>query len=189
VGACDFLQTYDCWFRPIFAFFIVDAHAKRVVHVGVTRAPNAEWTAQQLRQVTPFEECAQVLIRDRDAKFGGEFDRVAQGVGMRVVKTAVRTPDMNATCERFLGSVRRECLDHGLILSEAHLERVLREYAISYFNAARPHQGLDQRVPDASERDSYAPGRKVAAFPVLGGLHHDYRVAARGGAGAGSASG
>jgi putative transposase len=126
----------------------------------------------------PFEECAQVLIRDRDGKFGTEFDHVAHGVGMRVVKTAVRTPDMNTVCERFLGSVRRECLDHVLILSEAHLEHVLREYAISYFNAARPHQGHNQRVPGASERDSYASGRRVVAFPVLSGLHHDYCVAA-----------
>lgn len=177
VWACDFLQTYDCFFRPIFAFFIVDLHAKRVVHVGVTRAPNEECTAQRLRQVTPFEECAQVLIRDRDAKFGAEFDRVAHGVGMRVVKTAVRTPDMNAVCERFLGSVRRECVDHVLILSETHLDHVLREYAISYFNAARPHQGLGQRVPAAPEYDSYAPGRRVVALSVLGGLHHDYCVA------------
>ena len=97
---------------------------------------------------------------------------------MRVVKTAVRTPDMNAVCEHFLGSVRRECLDHVLILNEGHFERVLREYALSYFNAARPHQGLGQRVPVASERTPYAAGAKVVAVPVLGGLHHDYRVAA-----------
>jgi transposase InsO family protein len=178
VWACDFLQTCDCWFRPIFAFFIVDLHEKRVVHIRVTRAPTEAGTAQQLRQTTPFGECAQVIIRDRDAKFGGEFDRVARGAGMRVVKTAVRTPDMNAVCKRFLGSVRRECLDHVLILSEGHLERVLREYALSYFNTARPHQGLGQRVPVASERNSYAPGAMVIASPVLGGLHHDYRVAA-----------
>ncbi len=85
---------------------------------------------------------------------------------------------MNAVCERFLGSVRRECLDHILILNERHLEGVLKEYALSYFNEARPHQGIEQRVPVPSERKSYAPGAQVVALPILGGLHHDYRVAA-----------
>ena len=85
---------------------------------------------------------------------------------------------MNAVCERFLGSVRRECLDHILILNERHLRGVLKEYALSYFNEARPHQGIEQRVPVPSERKSYAPGAQVVALPILGGLHHDYRVAA-----------
>ena len=138
--ACDFLQLYDCWFRPIFAFFVVDVNSKEVIHVAVTRSPSEIWTTQQLREITPFGECADVIIRDRDGKFGGEFDRVAKCVGMRVVKTPVRTPNMNAVCERFLGSVRRECLDHVLILNERPLESVLKEYPNSYFNEARPHQ-------------------------------------------------
>ena len=85
---------------------------------------------------------------------------------------------MNAVCERFLGSVRRECLDHVLILNERHLEDVLKEYVYPYFNKARPHQGIEQRVPVPPERKSYATGAQVVALPVLGGLHHDYRVAA-----------
>jgi len=116
--ACDFLQTYDIWFRPIFAFFIVDQHTKRVVHLAVTRAPSQGWTAQQLCNATPFGVGPHVLVRDRDDKFGADFDRVATGVGIRVVRTAVRAPLMNSVCERFVGSVRRECLDHVIVLGE-----------------------------------------------------------------------
>ena len=115
------------------------------------------------------------LIRDRDCKFGTEFDRAAQALGTRVIKTAVRTPDMNATCERFLGSVRRECLDHVIVLSERHLLAVLAEY-VRYFNHARPHQGLSQNSPSGPRLPKLAG--EVIAFPVLGGIHHDYRRAA-----------
>jgi hypothetical protein len=83
VWACDFLQTYDIWFRPVFAFFIVDINTKRVVHVTVTRSPTAEWTAQQLRNITPFGEGPQFIIRDNDNKFGAEFDHVVKGEGSR----------------------------------------------------------------------------------------------------------
>ncbi len=82
------------------------------MHVGVTRAPNESWTAQQLQEVTPFGRGPQFIIRDHDNKFGASFDHVAEGAGIGVVKTAIRAPLMNAVCERFLGSVRRECLDH-----------------------------------------------------------------------------
>jgi transposase InsO family protein len=178
VWACDFLQTYDIWFRPIFAFFIVDVNAKDVVHVAVTRAPTQTWTAQQLRNATPFGHARQFLIRDRDDKFGEVFDRVAAGAGARVVRTAVRAPQMNAVCERFLGSVRRECLDHIIILSEAHLRHVLAEYSLRYFNTARPHQGIGQRIPVSGERAPSPLACMVTAIPLLGALHHDYRAAA-----------
>jgi putative transposase len=178
VWACDFLQTYDIWFRPIFAFFVVDVNAKRVVHVGVTRAPTRAWAAQQLRNATPFGQGPQLIIRDRDDKFGAAFDRVAKGAATRVLRTAVRAPLMNAVCERFLGSVRRECLDHIVILSEAHLRHILGEYARSYFNAARPHQGIGQRTPIASEHVRSPFAGSVTATPALGGLHPDCRTAA-----------
>ena len=111
VWACDCSQTYDMWFRPVFAFFIVDINTKQVVRVGVTRHPTAQWTAQQLREATPFGAGPDFLIRDNDGKFGADFDRAARGAGIRVLRTAIRAPRMNAVCERFLGSVRRECLD------------------------------------------------------------------------------
>ena len=178
VWACDFLQTYDIWFRPVFAFFIIDVNARCVVHLAVTRAPTRQWTAQQLRNATPFGQGPRFLIRDRDDKFGPVFDRVAKGAGTRVVRTAVQAPLMNSVCERFLGSVRRECLDHLVILSERHLHHVLAEYALSYFNAARPHQGIGQRIPVPGERVPVRFAGPVTALPVLGGLHHDYRAAA-----------
>jgi putative transposase len=176
--ACDFLQTYDIWFRPIFVFFIVDVNAKRVVQVSATRAPTQAWTTQQLRNATPFGHVPQFLIRDRDDKFGAAFDRVAAGAGTRVVRTAVQAPLMNAVCERFLGSVRRECLDHIVILSEAHLRHVVAEYSFGYFNTARPHQGIGQRILGPGERAPGPRARSVIVIPVLGGLHHDYRAAA-----------
>jgi transposase InsO family protein len=178
VWACDFLQTHDILFRPIFAFFVVDINTKRVVHLGVTRAPTQAWTAQQLRNAVPFDKGPQFIIRDRDDKFGAEFDRIAKGAGARVIRTAVRAPLINSICERFIGSVRRECLDHILILHERHMQSVLDEYCFAYFNSARPHQGLRQRVPVASSGESTRDGGAILVTPLLGGLHHDYRRAA-----------
>ncbi len=94
------------------------------------------------------------------------------------MQTAVKAPLMNSVCERFLGSVRRECLDHLIVLSDRHLQRMLAEYALSYFNRARPHQGIGQRTPVPGEPVRASLGRSVTARPVLGGLHHDYRAAA-----------
>ncbi len=101
VWACDFLQTYDIWFRPLFAFFIIDVNAKRVVHVAVTRAPTQAWTAQQLRNATPFGKGPKFIIRDRDDKFGAVFDRVAIGAGIR---SGVPVPGERLRT-RFTGSV------------------------------------------------------------------------------------
>jgi transposase InsO family protein len=175
--ACDFLQVVDLAFRSLFAFFVVDLGSRRVVHVGVTRHPTDAWVAQQLREATPFGAAPRFLIRDNDSKFGAQFAQVAVGSRIAVLRTPVRAPRANAACERFLGSVRRECLDHLLILHEGHLRRALREYC-AYFNAARPHQGLGQAIPGAPgpalRLRSAAP---IVAIPILGGLHHDYRRA------------
>jgi putative transposase len=178
VWACDFLQTYDIWFRPMFAFFIIDINTKEVVHVGVTRGPSEKWTAQQLRNATPFGRGPQFIIRDRDDKYGADFDRVAKGVGAKVIRTAVKAPLMNSVCERFLGSVRREALDHMIVLGERHMRRALGEYAFRYHNSSRPHQGLAQRIPVSKPRRTCDDASKVVAMPVLGGLHHDYQMAA-----------
>lgn len=146
-------------------------NTKEVINVAVTRERSEAWTAPQLRQVTPFGEGPDFIIRDRDAKFGARFDRVAKGAGINVLKTAVRAPLMNSTCERFLGSVRR---DHIIILGEQQLRSVLDEYVI-YFNTARPHQGLRQAIPVPTAEDSLASDLRVVAFLVLNGLHHYYR--------------
>jgi len=176
--ACDFLQVVDLRFRALFAFCIVELGSRRVVHVGVTRHPTDAWVAQQLREATPFGTAPRFLIRDNDRKYGPAFARVAAGSRITVVRTPVRAPRANATCERFLGSVRRACLDHVLVLDERHLRGVLRAY-VAYCNTARPHQGRGQAIPG---RPVLAPPPRPAApivsIPVLGGLHHDYRRAA-----------
>ena len=179
IWACDFLQLTDIFFRPLFAFVITELGSRRIVHVGVTRSPTDEWVAQQLREATPFGAAPEYLIRDNDAKYGAHFDAVTLGTGIELLRTPIKAPRANAICERLLGSVRRECLDHLLILSEQHLGRVLKDY-VAYFNQSRPHQGIKQRIPVPRELSVQASGAsgKVMAFPVLGGLHHDYRRAA-----------
>jgi putative transposase len=179
IWACDVLQVTDVLFRPLFAFFITDLESRRVVHVGVTRSPTDTWMVQQLREARPYGTEPKFLIRDNDGKFGPRFADVAAGSGIKILKTPHQAPPAHAICERFLGSVRRECLDHVLILSAMHLHRILKDY-VAYFNYARPHQGIGQRIPASPEpsgTSDYNDG-KVSAVPVLGGLHHEYRWAA-----------
>jgi len=117
-----------------------------------------------------------VLLRDRDDKFGPAFDRAAQGIGVKVIRTAVRAPNMNAVSERFVDSVRRELLDHVLLVDDLHLASLVCQYA-RYFNECRPHQGLGQRIPTKPVLNT-DPSRSIEVTSVLGGLHIDYRRAA-----------
>ncbi len=179
VWACDFLQVTDLFFRPLFAFFIIELKSRKVIHVNVTRSPTDLWVAQQLREATPYGQTPAYLIRDNDKKFGQNFARVATTSGIQVLRTPYRTPLANAVCERFLGSVRRECLDHFLIFHEMQLQRLLKSYVL-YFNHTRPHQGLGQRIPEPLMLSASSPNQsgQVLSVPVLGGLHYDYRRAA-----------
>jgi putative transposase len=174
IWSCDFLQTYDLLFRTLFVFVIIELGSRRLVHFGVTRNPTDAWLAQQLREATPFGDGPRYLIRDNDSKYGASFARVAAGTGIKVLRTPFGAPKANAICERFLGSVRRECLDHFLLLSERHLHRVMKEYGV-YFNRARPHQGIGQRIPCQQGRgtESQMFGALISR-PVLGGIYHDY---------------
>ncbi len=175
IWAVDFLQTYDLFFRAIFVFVVIELGSRRLLHFGVTRSPSDAWLAQQLREATPFGQGPRFLIRDNDNKFGDAFDRVADGTDIEVLTTPFQAPKANAICERFLGSLRRECLDFFLILNERHPRRILKQYQ-HYFNEARPHQGINQRIPCRSDA---APLQQstgtIIAHPILGGLHHDYR--------------
>jgi transposase InsO family protein len=179
VWACDFLQVTDLFFRPLFAFFLIELKSRRVIHVNVTRSPTDLWVAQQLREATPDGQTPTYLIRDNDCKFGPSFARVAATSGIKILKTPYRAPRANAICERFLGSIRRECLDHVLILSEKQLHRVLRAY-VKFFNEARPHQGILQQVPQGAVTcvPSAQPDERIISVSVLGGLHHEYPRAA-----------
>jgi putative transposase len=176
IWACDFLQISDLFFRPLFSFFLIELKSRRVIHVGVTRSPTDAWVAQQLREATPYGQAPKYLIRDNDNKFGSCFARVATTSAIEVLKTPVHTPRANAICERFLRSVRQECLDHLLIFHEKQLQRVLNAY-VGYFNQARPHQGIQQHLPEyfGSSRSTLCEGSRVVAVPILAGLHHDYR--------------
>jgi transposase InsO family protein len=175
IWACDFLQSYDLWFCAIFVFVIIALGSRRVVHVAVTHAPTSVWVAQQLREATPFGVGPKHLIRDNDKKYGAYFDQVAKGAGIKVLRTPIAAPRANAVCERFLGSLRRECLDHMLIIGERPCLRVVKEY-VGYFNQVRPHQGLGQRIPVAPiSANNASPGAQIVSIPILHGLHHDYQ--------------
>ena len=174
--ACDFIQAYDILFRQVYAFFIVHLGSRKVVYAAACRNPTQEWTTQQLRNATMDGEAPEILLRDRDDKFGASFDRVAEGVGIRVIKTAVRAPDMNAVAERFVGSARREILDHVVVFDDQHLGRLVAQYK-EYFNEARPHQGIGQRIPGKPPEVADVT-KPIVVKSVLGGLHHDYRRAA-----------
>jgi len=176
IWACDFLQMSDLFFRPLFAFFNTLLTSRKVIHVGVTRSPTDGWVAQQLREATPYGQAPNYLIRDNDSKFGSCFTRVATTSAIEILKTPYHAKRPNAICERFLRSVRQECLDHLLILQEKQFQRVLTAY-VAYFNQARPHQGIQQQLPDSSGSSRSIPHEetKVVAVPILAGLHHDYR--------------
>jgi putative transposase len=156
--AADFLPITDLLFRQVHAFFAIEIASRRVVHVGATRHPTEAWVAQQLREATPFGQHPKHLILDNDSKYGAIFARVARTTGIDLVHAAFRTPKENAIRERFLGSVRRECLDQVLVLGESHLRRILREYT-AYFNGDRPHQGLRQRFLIRRKRIGAGHGR------------------------------
>jgi len=162
-------------------------HGTRRMHLGgVTANPAGEWTVQQARNLSltlgERLEDIKFLIRDRGSNFTASFDAVFQAAGTRILRTAVQTPRMNAICERLVGTLRRELLDHVLILGEQHLQAVLTEYQ-AHYNTARPHQGIAQHVPD-DERDGSRAAvtdtdtQHVRRKPILNGLINEYTRAA-----------
>ena len=186
IVAVDFLHVGTVLLRRLYVLVFIE-HGTRRMHLGgVTANPTGEWTAQQARNLalTLGErlENMRFLIRDRGSNFTQSFDEVFQATGTRILRTAVQAPRMNATCERLIGTLRRELLDRMLILSEAHLRAILIEYQVHY-NTARPHQGIAQRVPGC---DRQAPGvtavnldaERIHRKPVLSGLINEYSRAA-----------
>jgi putative transposase len=173
IWACDFTVTYDWLFRPIYIFVIMELKKRRIIHVGVTDFPTDIWTTQQLREATPCNEHPKYLFRDRDSKYGSHFSALATHFGIDVIQTPFRTPQANAFCERFMGSLKRECLDHSLILHQMHLRRLVKEYS-AYFNEERPHQGINQRIPNRSDSLAIHGSAEIRSVAFLGGLHNSY---------------
>jgi transposase InsO family protein len=162
--------------------FFVIRHAKReILHVGVTRYPTAEWAAQQIVECCACDRWPpRFLIHDRDSRYGMTFDNRLRRLGIKQIRTPYRSPRANAVVERWVKSARSECLDHLFIFSEAGLRRDLSTY-VSYFNHWRPHRSIGQRTPrdpEGTRSPSQRKYGKIIADPVLGGLHHVYKLAA-----------
>jgi hypothetical protein len=180
--AVDFLHVDTVLLKRLYVLVFIE-HGNRRMHLGgVTAHPTGEWTVQQARNLAlslgeRFQDI-RFLIRDRGSNFTRSFDAVFQATGTRILRTAVQAPRMNATCERLVGTLRREVLDRVLILSERHLRAVLTEYQ-AHYNTARPHQGIAQHVPD-DERDAPRAtmtdidSRRIHRKPVLSGLINEY---------------
>jgi putative transposase len=180
--ACDFFSVDTITLRRLYVLFFIDLERRKVFLAGVTAHPIGRWVAQQARNLAAeLEDEGRVikfLIRDRDSKFVGPFDEVMRSSGARVIKTPVRAPRANAFAERFVRTARTECLDWLLIRSERHLERVLAEF-VQHYNVARPHRGIDLEVPiPYLSRKQFDGSAQVQRIDQLGGLLHEYRIAA-----------
>ena len=172
----DFFLVPTLTFRLLFVFIGLRHDRRELIYVNVTDHPTARWAARQLIEAFPEETAPKYLLRDRDAIYGEVFTRCVDTMGIRQVITAPRAPWQNPFVERVIGSIRRECLDHVLILSEAHLRRLLHAYA-AYYNTTRPHQSLDNNSPQPRAIEPPPCGR-ILAMPQVGGLHHRYQRAA-----------
>ena len=174
-------------FRTLYVFVLIHHGSRRLMHLNVTAHPTAAWTLQQLREAIAWEEGYRYLIHDRDSIFAKSLDESIKSFGLRVVKSPPQSPMANALCERLIGTIRRECLDWLIPISEAHLRTILKCWA-GHYNGARPHMSLRPGVPDPPTTEPVArPAREsrhrlgehltVLAKPLLGGLHHEYSLA------------
>ena len=181
--ACDFFTIETVWLKRIYVLVFIELATRRVHLAGCTTNPDGTWVTQQARNFTfDLDERAQqlrFLIHDRDAKFCGPFDEVFASEGLQVIRTPVRAPRANAICERWIRTVRTECLDWLLIFSRRHLERVLKIY-VRHYNRQRPHRALQLRAPEQQEFAStpLSVDATVRRRDRLGGLLHEYYEAA-----------
>jgi putative transposase len=174
--AIDFLAVPTVTFDIVYVFFVLSLERRRVLHVNVTAHPYAAWAAQQIVEAIGSDVVPVRLVRDRDAIFGGAFDARVENLGVRQLRTAARSPWQNGFAERWVGTLRRELLDHVIVLGERHLLRLVRQH-VEYYNRDRPHMSLGGDAPVARAVQPPCAG-KVIALPRVGGLHHRYSRAA-----------
>ena len=172
----DFFTVPTATFRVLYVFVVLRHERREIVHFNATYHPTVEWTAQQIVEAFPFDTAPRYLMRDRDSIYRERFRTRVKSLGIEEVISAPRSPWQNPYVERIIGSIRRECLNHVIILNERHLRKVLKSYA-SYYHGARTHLSLDKQCPVPRSIDSPDQG-KVVAIPHVGGLHHEYRRAA-----------
>src|SRR5215210_3889258 len=182
--ACDFFTVDTVFLQRLYILFFIELGSRRVHLAGCTATPDAAWVTQQARQFSWHLQdgapgAVRFLIHDRDGKFAAGFDTVFRAEGVEVLRTPAQAPNANAVAERVVRSIRAECLDHLLILNQRHLTFVLKQY-LAYYNHRRPHQGLGQALPVPLAPCPTAPAapEQVRCHPVLGGIIHDYAVAA-----------
>jgi transposase InsO family protein len=184
--ACDFFTVDTVWLRRIYVLAFLSIGNRRIEYVACTSKPNTDWMLQQARnllmELDDRDRQVRFLLHDRDAKFPRAFDALLSGENITIIRTPVRAPNANAHMERWVGTVRRECLDRMLILGRRQLEHVLRVY-IGHYNRCRPHRSLDLRPPDSAARSptgeaSASVDRQVARRDLLGGVIHEYELAA-----------
>ncbi len=175
--AVDFAHVDTVFLRRLYILVVVE-HDRRRAHIaGITAHPTGAWVTQQARNLLvdlgDRADQFRFLIRDRDSKFTAAFDAVFTGADLRIIRTPIRAPRANAIAERFIGTLRRECLDHLLITGPRHLDVVLREY-VQHFNAHRPHRSLHQRPPAGGTPPRSDPTVRPLRRDRLGGLAHEY---------------
>ena len=173
----DFFVVPTATFAVLFVFIVLRHERRRIEHFGVTAHPTADWVAQQIREAFPWDTAPRYLIRDRDGAYGQSFRSTVMAMGVAEVVTAPRSPWQNPYVERLIGSVRRECLNHVIVLNERHLRRILVSY-FDYYHRSRTHLSLGKDTPEGRSVQPSGAG-KIVAFPQVGGLHHRYeRLAA-----------
>jgi transposase InsO family protein len=170
IVATDFFTVPTIRLRVLFVFVVLEHQRRKVLHFGITEHPTAEWLAQQMVEAFAEKDAPRYLIRDRDGSYGSDLRRRIQCLGIKEVITAPRSPWQNAFAERLIGSIRRECLDHVVVLNRRHLHRLLKRY-FAYYHRSRTHLGLAKDAPET--RPVMSQG-KIVAIPQVGGLHHCY---------------
>ena len=168
----DFFTVPTIRFQVLYVFLVLAHDRRRILHFGVTAHPTAEWTAQQLREAFPWETAPRYLLRDRDRIFGADFVNQVKAMGIKQVLSAPGSPWQRAYVERVIGTIRRECLDHVIVVSEAGLSHHLRKFA-GYYHRSRTHLSLQKDTPETRPVQAPEAGR-IVAIPEVGGLHHRY---------------